>query len=160
LSTGVQCARGALDLAAFPGGAESPMNYISRMVKLRTALLPVIATLTACVGSTDPSRVELSGCWAEVASIPGSALSLELTENGTTIGGSGTFFIEAGPHGTLAASGERTGAKFTLQLSYDIGLVRRVDATIRSAGEFEAMITDVPWQVVSGPVEFRRCSLE
>lgn len=73
---------------------------------------------------------------------------------GSTITGTGHFSIEAGPSGNLTATGERTGADFSLTLTYDIGLVRPLSATIRNSDRFDVYSLDATGRTYS---EFRRC---
>ena len=113
--------------------------------------------LGSCVPGTDPSEVQLTGCWARVSDIPGSGTILDLSESGTTIGGTGQFFIEAGASGTLTVVGTRQGADFTLTLNYDNGLVLPFGATIRNGDRFDAYPLDAEGRRGATFAEFRHC---
>jgi hypothetical protein len=113
--------------------------------------------LGGCALATDPVDVHVAGCWNEAFSIPGAGINLQLSEAGSSITGSGHFSIEAGPSGDLTAAGERAGADFSLTLTYDIGLVRPLSATIRNSNRFDAYPIDATGQRQATPQEFRRC---
>lgn len=51
----------------------------------------------------------LEGSWAKVQVFAGSSLTMNLQTNGSAVSGAGTFAGEAGPSGTVAVVGTRTG---------------------------------------------------
>ena len=131
---------------------------LGRHTTARRALLAAAtAILPACFLSTDPADVELSGCWAAVFNIPGAGQTINITESGSTLTGAGSYQIEAGPSGDLTASGTRTGATFTLTLTFDYGRVEPLGATIQSGSRFDAYPLNAAGERQGTPTQYRRC---
>ena len=100
-------------------------------MRLILAFLSVLI-LAACGRATSelhPSADQLNGTWARVpfeGEPPGSGLTLELTMNGSSISGTGSWHGEAGPSGSITATGHIGGDQVTLDMAL-IQLVNGVE---------------------------------
>ena len=86
---------------------------------------------------------QLNGTWARVpfeGAPPGSGLTLELTTNGSSISGTGSWHGEAGPSGSIAATGHLVGDD---QVTLDITLIQLVNGVEqgRSTEQFVGHLT-------------------
>jgi hypothetical protein len=86
------------------------------------ARVATCALLVACTTATEPPG-DLTGTWRAPFTIPGSAFSVDLTQQGRTISGTGAYSIEAGLSGTLQVAGSYTPPQIALQITYDYGAV-------------------------------------
>ena len=96
-------------------------------------VLLACVTLVSCndTGSTGlrPSPELLNGTWVTVPlenAPAGSGFSMLLSVNGSTIAGAGAWHGEAGPSGSIAATGHLAGAQITLDIAF-IQLVNGVE---------------------------------
>ena len=102
--------------------------------------------LAACGRATSelhPGADQLNGRWARVpfeGEPPGSGLTIELTTNGSSINGTGSWHGEAGPSGSIAATGHLVGND---QVTLDITLIQLVNGVEqgRSTERFDGRLT-------------------
>ncbi|MEO7082679.1 MAG: hypothetical protein ABI442_02980 [Gemmatimonadaceae bacterium] len=95
---------------------------LMRLLRIAAAIA-ALAALSACDShGTEPTlRDQLAGQWFENLSVPGAGLYFSLVVVDTTISGSGSFSIEAGPSGTISVTGVVTGGRIKLNIARSIG---------------------------------------
>ena len=85
---------------------------------MRISVLRVVLVLGALAGcSGTPGELvpfPVDGTWAEVETLPGNAFRMTLTSSGSKVTGIGAYSGEAGPAGTLTATGTTAGGMVTL----------------------------------------------
>jgi hypothetical protein len=112
-------------------------------------LLVLLACVTLAASCKDggtaglrPSPELLNGTWVTVPlenGPPGSGFSMLLSLNGSTIAGAGAWHGEAGPSGSIAATGHLAGTQITLDIAF-IQLVNGVEQG-RSTERFVGQLT-------------------
>lgn len=88
----------------------------------RASVIPILLLLSGCGNGLGPAAdLNLSGSWAATYPFPGSSLVLTLTQVGTSVTGTGTYQMEAGPAGTLQVVGNYHEPHVSLTLHFDSG---------------------------------------
>jgi len=80
------------------------------------SVLLLAMVVGACSDPVAPATVD--GLWAEDFSIPGNSTMMELTADGGTVSGSGSWCGEAGPCGSISVSGTVNGSLVHLDLTF------------------------------------------
>lgn len=120
-------------------------------------VLTVIAGPSACskgsLDLTDPRTVasELRGTWNMPETFPGVGYGFTIAVTDTTVTGTGTFSIEAGPSGTLAVTGTVDGTIISLTFVSSIGQTQHFIGSFRDVNT----LTGAFWtesSVASDPV--------
>ena len=96
---------------------------VLRTLILSTALLAVTACSSDNNGITDPVVIEqaLVGTWLQSTISHGSGASFTLAVTDSLVQGSGRWFGEASPGGTLVVNGFVSGASVILDIAEDNG---------------------------------------
>jgi hypothetical protein len=81
----------------------------------------------------------IAGTWAEVFSIPGASLVLNLDGQGD---GAGTYAIEAGRSGSVSVGGSVTASVVTLTVRYDYGLTQTFVGTLADSSHLVGTFGD------------------
>jgi hypothetical protein len=104
--------------------------------RLRAAPLVLAAAIAGCGGGGEsPAPVaDLSGKWAEPVNVPGAQFQFTLAQQGNNVTGTGTFSIEAGPNGTLGATGTVQDGAVTLVFQYSTGLTANFTGNVTAPG--------------------------
>jgi hypothetical protein len=126
-------------------------------------LFALAGTIAACAASPVAPRTlgeQLSATWSEVIGIPGSQVVVSLVVSDTAITGTGDYTIEAGPRGTIVATGSLKGDAVTLQLVRTDGYTMHFSGALSS----EDRLDGYAWFSATGqvlasdpaPVSFQR----
>jgi hypothetical protein len=91
-----------------------------RRITPRLALFIATIAFLSCRNATSPVS-DIQGTWSRPFSFPGSSLVLNITQSGSTLGGTGTYSIEAGRSGTLQLSGTYVRPNVSFTITYDYG---------------------------------------
>ncbi len=110
---------------------------------MRSAILLLFLSLPslACRDAVAPPD-DVQGTWSENTSVPGVSLVLEITQDGSTISGGGTYAIEAGRSGTLQLSGSYARPNITLTIQRDYGLTQTYSGVVLDSDHMKGMIAD------------------
>ena len=84
------------------------------MRPVKSVLLLAVA-VCACSDGVAPGTI--AGKWVRDFTVAGSSLEMDLTNDGSTISGTGDWCAEAGPCGTLAVTGTINGGLVHLDLT-------------------------------------------
>jgi len=90
---------------------EMPMRLLTSGV-----LIGMLLATAACSDSPTGIARSASGSWVQQEQIPGSSLHMTLVASGSSLSGTGTWVAEAGPGGTLTATGAVQGSSVNLDL--------------------------------------------
>jgi hypothetical protein len=105
--------------------------------------LPVLLVLFGCGVDLGPTG-SISGTWAAPNEIPGSSFILVLTQDGTSVTGTGSWSGEACCQGTMQVAGSFSrgiyGTRVDLSLHYDDGRVRSYDGSVRDASHINGSL--------------------
>ena len=83
------------------------------------ALFALPLLVLGCSDAVSPGP--LSGQWAEEFRVPGSSFAFTVTQDGTSLTGTGTYAMEAGSSGAFAVRGSYQLNSVRLTLTYDTG---------------------------------------
>jgi hypothetical protein len=111
---------------------------------VRLVLLLVVAG-SAC---SDPVvGGSVVGSWAQVQTIPGSSLAIDLVQDGSSVSGDGTWCGEALRCGTLTVSGTNSGTTVRLDITLDSGSILHFGGKLRTFSTIEgSSIWETPGQ--------------
>jgi len=109
----------------------------------RSLKLPVLLLLVGCGPDLGPTG-SISGTWAAPVTIPGNSFVLVLTQQGTSVTGTGSWSGEACCQGTMQVAGSFTpridGVRVDLSLHYDDGRVRSYVGSVRDASHINGSL--------------------
>lgn len=95
----------------------------------------------SCTSSLAPAA-DVQGTWAADLNVPGASLVLDLTQSQAVVQGTGSYAIEAGRAGTLAASGSYARPTITLIISFDYGHTETYTGTVLDAQHMRGIVAD------------------
>ena len=84
---------------------------------MRLWLLCILALACGGTGSGTPAG-SVTGTWNSSSGLPGSGITMTLTQSGSTISGSGTQSVEAGASRSFTVTGSINGDQVTLGITY------------------------------------------
>ncbi len=132
------------------------------MARFLLALLfsSCLGAMAAGPEATEPVSLQpsIEGAWVEsvepaIVMVPGfqpgetlelhgptrTPITLQLHTAGSQVSGSGTYNMEAGPHGTLTVSGHYHAPELNLTLTSDLGQVSTYTAKVLDAGHIQGV---------------------
>jgi hypothetical protein len=88
-------------------------------------LLVAVTAAVSCGGgvSGPVAPLTVQGRWTAPNQVPGSSTVFDLLLADSTVAGTGTYTIEAGPSGTISVTGTATALRVDLDLARSDGLV-------------------------------------
>ena len=110
------------------------------------SVLLLVVLGSACSDSLIGGNV--AGRWTLVQQFPGSGLTMNLAQQGSSVSGDGTWCGEALGCGTTTISGTASGTKIHLDITFDSGAVEHFDGALMLFHSLEGLIS---FQSPGGP---------
>jgi hypothetical protein len=99
------------------------------------SVLLLVAVGSACSDSMIGGNVV--GRWSQADQFPGNSLTLNLTQNGSTVSGDGDWCGELLGCGTVTITGTASGRTVHLDINFDSGAIEHFDGQLRTFRSLE-----------------------